>query len=89
MQGSRNKIPSKKISSGNVARRDLILALKGYITHNPTINAVRFFIKIFVTPAFLLFQLNTFIKKVDKLLKAVHDLLLLLSRLLMIIYTCT
>jgi hypothetical protein len=28
MHGSRNKIPSKKISSGSVAWRDLILALK-------------------------------------------------------------
>jgi hypothetical protein len=28
MHGSRSKIPSKKISSGSVARRDLILALK-------------------------------------------------------------
>jgi hypothetical protein len=29
MHGSRSKIPSKKISSGSVARRDLIPALKG------------------------------------------------------------
>jgi hypothetical protein len=29
MHGSRSKIPSKKISSGNVAQRDLILALNG------------------------------------------------------------
>jgi hypothetical protein len=29
MQGSRNKFPSKKISSGSVAWRDLIPALKG------------------------------------------------------------
>jgi hypothetical protein len=29
MYNSRSKIPSKKISSGSVAGRDLILALKG------------------------------------------------------------
>jgi hypothetical protein len=29
MHGSRSKIPGKNISSGNVARRDLIPALKG------------------------------------------------------------
>jgi hypothetical protein len=29
MQGSRSKIPNKKISSGSVAQRDLIPALKG------------------------------------------------------------
>jgi hypothetical protein len=29
MHGSRSKITSKKISSGSVARRDLIPALKG------------------------------------------------------------
>jgi hypothetical protein len=29
MHGSRRKIPSKKMSSGSVARRDLIPALKG------------------------------------------------------------
>jgi hypothetical protein len=29
MHGSRNKIPSKKISSCSVVRRDLILALRG------------------------------------------------------------
>jgi hypothetical protein len=29
MHGSRRKIPSKKISLGSVARRDLIPALKG------------------------------------------------------------
>jgi hypothetical protein len=29
MHGSRSKIPSKKISSGSTARRDLIPALKG------------------------------------------------------------
>jgi hypothetical protein len=29
MHGSRSKIPSKKISSGSIVRRDLILVLKG------------------------------------------------------------
>jgi hypothetical protein len=31
MHGSRRKIPSKKISSGSIAQRDLIPALKGYL----------------------------------------------------------
>jgi hypothetical protein len=30
MHGSRSKIPSKKLSSGRIARSDLIPALKGY-----------------------------------------------------------
>jgi hypothetical protein len=36
MHGSRSKIPSKKISTGSVARRDLIPALKGSRQHKQT-----------------------------------------------------
>jgi hypothetical protein len=39
MHGSRSKIPSKKISSGSVARKDLITALKGYLCDIRKINS--------------------------------------------------
>jgi hypothetical protein len=47
MHGSRSKIPSKNISSGSVARRDLIPALNGQIVGVISIIKTGVFYKCF------------------------------------------